>query len=274
MTYRPKLQLHPPAHWQDFENLCWGLWKEIWGDPNTQKNGRQGGAQHGVDVFGQPDTGVGWAGVQCKGKENFTRQTLTKGDVAEEVRRAKGFSPALAEFTIATTAPRDGELQGHVRRLGDRLKRQRLFRLCVCGWDDIENLIYEHEPPIARRFYPDVFGGQTAGFTKHLLRLLASLPLPPPDGPPDVSYRTAGGGPAEDATEVHLRESTGEDIKAVAPFESAEDGIRAVDVGLALQRLSRLEAEFAQHADATGTTSADAKLARAVKRVARGTRDD
>ena len=37
-----KKQIPPPAYWQDFEELCHKLWREIWGDINTQKNGRQG----------------------------------------------------------------------------------------------------------------------------------------------------------------------------------------------------------------------------------------
>ncbi len=53
----PDFQLPPPSNWQDFETLCWRLWKAIWNDRNTQKNGRQGQPQAGVDVFGQPDRG-------------------------------------------------------------------------------------------------------------------------------------------------------------------------------------------------------------------------
>ena len=56
MPFGP-LQLPPPAIWQDFEKLCHVLWREIWNDPATQKNGRSGQPQHGVDVFGQPNTG-------------------------------------------------------------------------------------------------------------------------------------------------------------------------------------------------------------------------
>ena len=49
-----KQQLNPPANWNDFEDLCHKLWRSIWGDPNTQKHGRKGQAQHGVDIYGKP----------------------------------------------------------------------------------------------------------------------------------------------------------------------------------------------------------------------------
>ena len=49
-----KQQLNPPANWNDFEDLCHKLWRSIWGDPNTQKHGRRGQAQHGVDIYGKP----------------------------------------------------------------------------------------------------------------------------------------------------------------------------------------------------------------------------
>jgi hypothetical protein len=59
-----RLQYPAPANWQDFETLCLAIWREIWGDPNAQKNGRTGQPQAGVDVFGRiPDT-VGYHGVQ------------------------------------------------------------------------------------------------------------------------------------------------------------------------------------------------------------------
>ncbi len=53
-----------PANWQDFELLCRDLWAELWQDPSAQLNGRPGQKQDGVDIFGQPNGGGEWAGVQ------------------------------------------------------------------------------------------------------------------------------------------------------------------------------------------------------------------
>lgn len=61
-------QIPPPRNWQRFESLCHRLWREILRDPSAQKHGRQGQAQHGVDVFGQRSDTKQWGGVQYEGK--------------------------------------------------------------------------------------------------------------------------------------------------------------------------------------------------------------
>ncbi len=43
----------PPAHWQDFEDLCLKLWRRRLID--AKKNGRSGQPQAGVDIFGRLD---------------------------------------------------------------------------------------------------------------------------------------------------------------------------------------------------------------------------
>lgn len=61
-----KRALDKPTNWQDFEDLCFILWKFIWNDPHAQKNGRQGQAQSGVDIYGKPIGQLDIEGVQCK----------------------------------------------------------------------------------------------------------------------------------------------------------------------------------------------------------------
>lgn len=266
MSYRPKLQLHPPANWQDFETLCLGLWKTIWKDSNAQRNGRQGQPQHGVDVFGQPGCGSSWAGVQCKGKECFTSQMLTNAEVTKEVKKAKKFSPRLAEFTIATTAPKDGQMQTHIRNMAPQLKKGGWFRLSVCGWDDIEELLYEHEPIIAQRFYPDVFSGKLPGFLKLLLNRL-------PESRPNVAaqvattnYAAEGHAEVCEGAIAENQSDVGQVNLRVGESVAGQEKARARDVGLALGFLARLEDEFVRHSEAHGATSADATLAEAVNR--------
>ena len=65
------VELPPPESWKEFEALCCDLWRRLWNDPATQRHGRQGQPQQGVDVFGRPERGGEWAGVQCKLKSQL-----------------------------------------------------------------------------------------------------------------------------------------------------------------------------------------------------------
>lgn len=170
MTYCPKPQFWQPENWQDFELLCWSLWKTIWENPDTQRHGRSGQSQHGVDIYGQPSKGQVWAGVQCKGKENFTHQQLTESELIAEVDKAKKFKPSLSAFIIATTAPRDERIQEAARRLTDLHKTASLFTVSVYAWNDIEERLLEYKPPIARDWYPFLSGEQSKAEIRAAIR--------------------------------------------------------------------------------------------------------
>jgi hypothetical protein len=129
-----RIQLPPPKNWDDFESLALQLWKSLWADHNAQMHGRRGQAQHGVDIFGRPFARGSWEGVQCKGKEIFTDKRVTVDELNREVTKARGFSPSLSAFVIATTGPRDGDIQ----RRAAELTSNGPFRVSVWGWDDIE----------------------------------------------------------------------------------------------------------------------------------------
>jgi len=141
-------QLPPPKDWQDFERLCWELWKEIWNDPNAQRNGRQGQPQSGVDIFGRPGGGSRWYGVQCK----KAKTPLNEKAILEEVAEAKTFCPSLTTLIIATTNQRSTSVQRIARQITEENERQGLFSVVVLGWDDIVERLYEH-PGVLNRWY-------------------------------------------------------------------------------------------------------------------------
>lgn len=158
------LQIPPPANWQDFESLCCDLWREIWKDPNTQKNGRQGQPQHGVDISGSPNQESLWAGVQCKGKDNYTDKSLTEGEVKTEVEKAKAFEPKLSQFIIATTGPKDAKIEEVARIITGEHLGNGLFSVHIWGWDDIVARLAEF-PELIEKHYPQ-FGFRTKGIEK------------------------------------------------------------------------------------------------------------
>ena len=124
----------PPNDATAFESLCLDLWRDIWHDPNAQKNGRSGQPQAGVDVFGQHQGN--WVGVQCKLKDGLLRSKVRVKELEAEVEAAKQFKPPLANFILATTGPRDAKVQERARNLTEEHKPQGLFGVAVWSWDE------------------------------------------------------------------------------------------------------------------------------------------
>lgn len=147
-------QLPPPANWQDFEKLSRDLWAAIWGDENAQLNGRGGQKQHGVDVYVCKDGR--WHGVQCKGKDSRYGGQVTEAELRAEVEKAKGFTPPLTSFTLATTGQDDATIQAAAREITAAHHQKGLFSVHVIGWDQIVGHLGTHDRVLAKH-YADVF---------------------------------------------------------------------------------------------------------------------
>lgn len=146
------LQIAPPQSWNDFEDICLALFREIWQDPMAQKHGRQGQAQQGVDFFGENRAGRGELyGVAC-----IARTRLTQSEIEQYVSQAELFSPALAHFILATTATADVKVQAFIRQLSAERQRQGKFLVSVLSWDTVVSLLHQH-PSVGRQFYPNAF---------------------------------------------------------------------------------------------------------------------
>lgn len=254
--------------------LCWGLWKKIWGDSGTQRNGRQGSRQHGVDVFGRLPNGSGWGGVQCKGKDNFSNQSLSKREISNEVKKAKSFKPKLREFTIATTATRNAEIQEYVRHERDRLEAENWFCLVVCAWDDIQELLYEHEPDIARQIYPTIFGGQFAGLVKLLIECVSTVGDISAEAKSAQDYKADTDAVVNQAFAVDSSKDNSQLRVGESGGTPSTSAIRAIDVASALSTISRIEEKFSLETDKRGLTSASTKLADAVIQALGGRAND
>tara|TARA_B100000965_G_scaffold351539_1_gene326193 strand:+ start:135 stop:1052 length:918 start_codon:yes stop_codon:yes gene_type:complete len=144
-------QLPPPADWQAFERLCYDIWREIWRDPETKFHGRSGQSQKGVDIYGRP--GGKWAGVQCKGKDNYSDRAVTISELEREVALALDFSPALTHFTLATSGKRDAAVQQRAREISEENVEMGRFSVTVCSWADLRSEL-ERQPTTLLRHYP------------------------------------------------------------------------------------------------------------------------
>jgi hypothetical protein len=137
--------LRKPENWQDFETLCKKLWGEVWGiSSKIKKNGRLGQPQSGVDIYGIPNGESDYWGIQCKGKDDYTNSQLTEGEIDKEIEKAKGFSPALKVYIIATTSNKDSKIEQYAREIDKINRNEGSFEVFLFCWEDIVDLIEEN----------------------------------------------------------------------------------------------------------------------------------
>ncbi|MGY8663531.1 hypothetical protein Q3C01_14335 [Bradyrhizobium sp. UFLA05-109] len=160
-------QLHPPASWDKFEEICADLFSRIWNDPELVRYGRSGQRQKGVDIYGKQNGAD--SGVQCKGKRVWPPTKLTIAEINTEIEEAKKFRPALKTYIIATTADNDVAVTDHVNAISERHAAEGLFRVTVFGWreltrriDDFPELKEKHFDIIALRQMKRTMPGEIA----------------------------------------------------------------------------------------------------------------
>lgn len=140
-----KKMLSKPQNWQDFESLCKKLWGEIWKIPNKiKKNGRLGQIQSGVDVYGIPYGEDGYWGIQCKGKDDYTKAKLSEKEILAEISNAHKFEPKLKVFIFATTYNKDANIEKFVRNIDKESQDKGSFEILLFCWGDIADLIEDN----------------------------------------------------------------------------------------------------------------------------------
>lgn len=143
-----------PKSWEEFEEMVRDLYALIWDDRETQRHGRTGQPQAGVDVYGQPaQSHSKYVGIQCK---RFDKTPLTVKVIREELAKAKTFRPRISKFIIATTKSRDVAVQAAVRKINGMASRQKPFPVAVMFWEDLWNKLIEHQE-LLRKYYPEYF---------------------------------------------------------------------------------------------------------------------
>lgn len=148
-----KLNLPKPANWDDFQDLCCQLWRELWGDMEAHQYGRLGQRQNGVDIYGKYRFDTQYTGVQCKGKNGNYDSFLTTGEIDDECKKAAHFQPNLGTFIMATTSPRDVNVQNHCNNLN--AQQVYPFKVDTWAWDDIEDEV-QCRQTLMEQFYPTV----------------------------------------------------------------------------------------------------------------------
>ena len=123
-----------PKSWDEFEDITAAILKVRWKTPNVTRNGRSGQAQNGVDIYGRArHLDDKYAGAQCKKLSD----SISWKTIVEAVNEAEDFEPKLAEFYVATTAPRDTEIQKLARMLTEERRQIGKYPVEVLFWEDI-----------------------------------------------------------------------------------------------------------------------------------------
>ncbi len=150
-------EIPKPKSWEEFEDLVADLYTRRWNDSNTDRYGRAGQRQYGVDICGRPPTlGGRCAGVQCK---RYAEGRLTPEIVEREVKKAESFHPPLAEYTIATTDARDAEVQSFVLALCEQREAEGKFPVHVVFWETLCSMLAEpSDREIMRKHYGEWVG--------------------------------------------------------------------------------------------------------------------
>lgn len=139
------LQIPAFSDWEPFERFCRDLWARVWDNQELQLYGRSGQVQAGVDVYGSirnQTESIG--GIQCKKRDAFADDSLTVDELRQIVKEAKKFKPALNEFVVAYTGKRDTNLQNEALRLTKLNKKNNLFSVRVCSWNDIKEMLSDY----------------------------------------------------------------------------------------------------------------------------------
>jgi tetratricopeptide (TPR) repeat protein len=125
---------------------------KIWDDPDAQRNGRGGQAQHGVDIYGTPRGETRRCGIQCKGKDARFSEALSEAELRAEVAKARTFVPPLGKFILATTVDNDQVIQQVAREITDEHSTTGHFSVHVYSWPEIHSRLSQY-PELIEEFY-------------------------------------------------------------------------------------------------------------------------
>ena len=143
----------------EFESLIRDICAIEWNDPHTEKFGRKGQKQYGVDVYGQPVDGQGkYRGSQCKLRTEGKQ--LAEQEIETEVNEAKQFPHELDRLIIVTDAPRDTNTQVLVDQISTREISNGGFNVSIWFWDNITERLAAY-PKLIVKYYPDYFATLT-----------------------------------------------------------------------------------------------------------------
>ncbi|MEW5620631.1 hypothetical protein ABGT18_04755 [Pseudomonas putida] len=159
MTAAHAAQYRKPADWQQFQRLSVAIASARFG-VDFKTYGRNGQWQGGIDAYAYTRDGRLIA-VQSKSKDLGYGSVLTPGNVTKAVEKAHKFKFKIDTFIIMTSAGNNNKLHDRALEITQAQQGKGGFSVEVWGWQDIEDVIREHES-IQRSFYPELLGRRTS----------------------------------------------------------------------------------------------------------------
>ncbi|MBD3216408.1 MAG: SAVED domain-containing protein [Candidatus Lokiarchaeota archaeon] len=145
-----------PTDADEFESLIRDICALVWQDPHTEKFGRSGQKQMGVDVLGHPiDARYGvYRGAQCKLRTKGDQ--LSEKEIEHEVTEARSFPHRLDRLIIVTDALRDTHTQLIVDKISEREVANGGFPVVIWFWDNVTERLATY-PKLIIKYYADYF---------------------------------------------------------------------------------------------------------------------
>jgi len=142
-----------PISEDQFEEMCFHLYRKEWNDPACTRLGGVGQGQFGLDIIGT--SGAQQIGVQCK---HYVKKPFTLATVEGDVAKADNAGIAIDHVIFATTAANKSELVLKVRELSNSRKKAGKFTVSVAFWQELSGMLRLNKE-VAREYIPGFPGG-------------------------------------------------------------------------------------------------------------------
>lgn len=142
-----------PTTEDQFEEMCFHLYRKEWNDPGCTRLGGSGQGQFGLDIIGT--SGAQQIGVQCK---HYVKTPFTLATVERDVEKADKAGIAVDHIIFATTAGNKSELVLKVRDLSNARRKAGKFTVSVAFWQELSGMLRLNKE-VAREYVPGFPGG-------------------------------------------------------------------------------------------------------------------
>lgn len=178
-----------PTSEDQFEEMCFHLYRKEWNDPGCTRLGGVGQIQYGLDFIGT--NGVQQIGVQCK---HYVKTPFTLATVMGDIAKADSAGIDVDHLIFATSAANKSELVLKVRELSNSRKKVGKFTVSVAFWQELSGMLRLNKE-VAREYIPGFPGGtlqQVQETTETTLAIVISSSERETEFQADVRNRLAG----------------------------------------------------------------------------------